>query len=71
MAMVVRMQHSSCSGASSNSMGTWNEMEVKCHHKIDLKLRIVKSGSNFGKKFYGCSLWFVSGKIFSFLWRLG
>ena len=37
------------------------------HHKIDSKLRIIKSGSNQGKKFYGGSLWLVSRKFFVFV----
>ena len=39
--MVIRMQNSSCLGASSNTMGTCSEMEVKFYYKIDSKLRIV------------------------------
>ena len=54
LAIVVGMKILSCSSASSNSMGTCNEMEVKCHHKIDSKLRIVKSCSKCWKKFYEC-----------------
>ena len=64
--MVVIMQYSSCYNASSNSMGTYSEMKVKCHHKIDSKLIIVKSDSNCGKKFYECPLRHVSEKIFRF-----
>ena len=65
--MVVRMQQSlSCFGTSSNSMGSCGEKKVKCHHNIDSRLRIVKNSSNSGKKFYGCSLWLVSGKKLSF-----
>ena len=45
-------------GSSSNH----SEVEVKCHHQIDSKLRMVRSGSNLGKKFYECSLWPVSGQ---------
>ena len=45
----------------SGSSSTRSEVEVKCHHQIDSKPRMVNSGSNLGKKFYGCSLWLVSG----------
>ena len=51
---------SNASGSSSSS--THSEVEVKCHHQIDSKPRMVKSGSNLGKKFNGCSLWPVSGQ---------
>ena len=64
--MDVRMQDSSCSSASSNSMGTCSEIEVKNHHNIDSKLRISKNGSNCRKKFYKCSLLPISGKFFVF-----
>ena len=40
---------------------TRSEVEIKCHHQIDSKLRMVINGSNLGKKLYGCSLWPVSG----------
>ena len=43
-------------------MGSCSETKVKCHHNIDLRFRIVKNGSNYGKKFYGCSLWPISKK---------
>ena len=48
---------SNASGFGSSS--TRNEVEVKCHHQIE-KLRMVRSGSNLGKKFYGCLLWPVN-----------
>ena len=64
--MDVRMQDSSCSSASSNSMGTCSEIEVKNHHNIDSKLRIFKNGSNYRKTFYKCSLLPISGKFFVF-----
>ena len=51
---------SNASGSRSSS--TRSEVEVKCHHQIDSKPRMVISGSNLGKKFYGCSLWPVNGK---------
>ena len=44
----------------SCSSSTRSEVEVKCHHHIDSKLRMVKNGSNLGKKFYECLLWLVS-----------
>ena len=43
------------------SSSTRSEVEVKCHHQIDSKPRMVRSGSNLGK-FYGCSLCPVSGQ---------
>ena len=49
--------------SGSGSSSTRSEIEVKCHHYIDSKPRMVKSGSNLEKKFYGCSLWPISGKI--------
>ena len=52
------MSNASGFGSSSNH----SEVEVKCHHQIDSKLRMVRSGSNLGKKFYGCSLWSISGQ---------
>ena len=64
--MIIEMQNSFCSGASSNHMRTCSEIEVKCHHKIDSKLRIVKIGSNYGNKFYECSLWPISSQNFFF-----
>ena len=64
--MVIKMQNSFYSSTFSNSMGTCSEMEVKCHHKIDSKLRIVKNGSNYRKKFYVCSLWPISSQNFVF-----
>ena len=54
-------------GSSSNR----SEVEVKCHHQIDSKLRMVKSGSNLGKKFYGCSLWLVSGQNQTWVTNIG
>ena len=44
----------------SSSTSTRSEVEVKCHHQINSKLRMVRSGSNLKKKIYGCSLWLVS-----------
>ena len=46
----------------SGSSSTRSEVEVKCHHQIDSKLRMVRNGSNLGNKFYGCSLWPISGQ---------
>ena len=58
----------------SCSSSTCNEVEVKCHHHIDSKLRMVRNGSNLGKKFYGCSLWPISeqnqGKIYLGIFRV-
>ena len=48
-----------------------SEFEVKCYHQIDSELRMVRSGSNFGKKFYGCSLWLVSGKNQTWVTNIG
>ena len=54
MSMVARMQQSSsCFDASSNSMESCSETEVKRHHNIDSRLKIVKNGSSYGKKFLG------------------
>ena len=64
--MVVGMQNLSSTKSSSNSITICSEIKNKCHHKINSKLRIVKSCSNSGKKVYGCSLWSVSGKFFVF-----
>ena len=64
--MVVKMQNSFYSSTFSNSMGTCSEMEVKYHHKIDSKLRIVKNRSNYGKKFHVCFLWPVCSQNFVF-----
>ena len=50
---------------------TRSEVEVKCHHQIDSKLRMVRSGSNLGKKFYGCSLWPVSGQNQTWVTNIG
>ena len=53
---------------------TRSEVEVKCHHQIDSKLRMIRNGSNLGKKFYGCSLWLISeqnqGKIYLGIFRV-
>ena len=46
----------------SSFSSTHSEVEVKCHHQIDSKPRMVRSGSNLGKMFYGFSLWPVSGQ---------
>ena len=54
-------------GSSSNH----SEVEVKWHYQIDSKLRMVKSGSNLGKKFYGCSLWSVSGQNQTWVTNIG
>ena len=56
--MVGGMSNASRSGHSSTN----SETEVKCHHQISSKLRMVKTGSNLGKTFFGCSLWLVSGQ---------
>ena len=64
--MVVGMQNSSCSSASSNSIGTCSEMKVKCHYKIYSMLRIVKRDSNYRKKFYEYYLWPISTQNFIF-----
>ena len=53
------------------SSSNCSEVEVKCHHQIDSKLRMVKSGSNLGKNFYGCSLWLVSGKNQTWVTNMG
>ena len=50
---------------------TDSEVEVKCHHQIHSKLRMVKSGSDLGKKFYGCSLWPVSGQNQTWVTNIG
>ena len=55
----------------SGSSSTHSEVEVKCHHQIDSKPRMVKSGSNLGKKFYGCSLWPVDGKNQTWVTNIG
>ena len=52
-------------------MGSCSEMNVKCHHNIDSRVRIVKNGLNCVKKFYGCSLWLVSGKLFFVFVEIG
>ena len=46
----------------SGSSSTHTEVEVKCHHKLESCLRMITTSSNLGKKFYGCSLWPVSGQ---------
>ena len=61
------MSNASGFGSSSNR----SEVEVKFHHQIDSKLRMVKSGSNLGKKFYGCSLWPVSGQNQTWVTNIG
>ena len=61
------MSNASGFGSSSNR----SEVEVKCHHQIDSKLRMVRSGSNLGKKFYGYSLWPVSGKNQTWVTNIG
>ena len=48
------------SSSSSNSLRTKNKTLVECNHKVPSKLKVVKSGVNAGKKFYGCSHWPVS-----------
>ena len=53
------------------SSSTRSEVEVKCHHQIDSKPRMVRSGSNLGKKFYGCSLWPVSGQNQTWVTNIG
>ena len=53
------MSNTSGSGSSS----THREVEVKCHHKIDSKLRMVKTSSNLGKKLYWCYYGLKVGKI--------
>ena len=62
------MTNASGFGSSSNH----SEVEVKCHHQIDSKLRMVRSGSNLGKKkLYGCSLWLVSGQNQTWVTNIG
>ena len=61
------MSNASGFGFSSNR----SEVEVKCHHQIDSKLRMVRSGSNLGKKFYGCSLWPISGQNQTWVTNIG
>ena len=60
---------SNASGFGSSS--THSEVEVKCHYQIDSKLGMVRSGSNLGKKFYGCSLWPVSGQNQTWVTNIG
>ena len=61
------MLNSSWFGYSSNR----SEVEVKGHHQIDSKPRMVRSGSNLGKKFYGWSLWPISGKNQTWVTNIG
>ena len=59
---------SNASGFGSSS--TRSEVEVKCHHQIE-KLRMVRSGSNLGKKFYRCSLWPINGQNQTWVTNVG
>ena len=38
---------------------TRSKVEVKYHYKLDSYMRMVRIGSNLGKKFYECPLWHV------------
>ena len=60
---------SNASGFGSSS--TRSEVKVKCHHQINSKLRMVRSGSNLGKKLYGCSLWLISGQNQTWVTNIG
>lgn len=65
--MVGGMQKNNGFGYSSKCIDTtFTILEVKCRCKINLKLRMVKSSSNVGNKFYRCSLWHVSDIFYSF-----
>ncbi|CAH9116815.1 unnamed protein product [Cuscuta europaea] len=55
------MTKSLMKSVSGSSSWTCNSSRVEigrtCHHKIEAKLRTVKSGPNLGRRFHGCSLW--------------
>ena len=55
----------------SGSSSTRSEVEVKCQYQIDSNPRMVRSGSNLGKKFYGCSLWPVSRQNQTWVTNIG
>ncbi|CAH9112451.1 unnamed protein product [Cuscuta europaea] len=52
------------SGKSNSGSFSWGRSDetkshnfVQCYHNIYSKPRIVKSGANIGRRFYGCALW--------------
>ncbi|CAH9098527.1 unnamed protein product [Cuscuta epithymum] len=51
------MSSTSWSSSRGGRDETQIECSIECHHGVCSKPRTVKSGSNRGRRFYGCALW--------------